>query len=205
MPAAVNRPSWPRWYIAEAAIASIGATAYSPSRPIRSSSTWPGRSARCTASAEVNRPAASTTAPVSAIVGPAWQSPAARPNPPQVTALMPMPRAASRRRGAAARKTTITASPAPSAALTVASRIAGQAIGVAAPSSRVGSEKSTQPTNHSAVAMIRPSRASRAVPAAVAATPGSRSRPAANANPLTAVTVATTVAHPVRCPCWCAQ
>ncbi len=131
------------------------------------------------------------------MVGPAWQSPALSPSPPQVTALMPAPSAASRRRGVAARKTTITTSPAPSAALTVANRIAGQAIGVAAPSNRVGSEKSTQPTNHSAAAMTNPSRASRAVPAAVAATPGSRSRPAAKASPATAVPIATM--SPNRC------
>ena len=133
----------------------------------------PARSARYTASATISRPAASTAAPVSATVGPAWQSPAAETQPAAGrTALMPAPSAASRRRVARRPgQTTIDDEPGTERRRSRwPAGSPGRPIGVAAPSNRVGSEKSTHPTNHSAAAMTNPSRASRAVPAAVAAT-----------------------------------
>ena len=105
--------------------------------------------------------------------------------------------------GVAARKTTIAVEPGSRARRSPwPAGSPAQAIGVAAPSSRVGSEKSTQPTNHSAAAMTNPSRASRAVPAARGDDPGQPEQTGApKASPLSAVPTATTVAQPVRCPC----
>ena len=123
------------------------------------------------------------------------------PSPPQVTAVAPAPSQPARRRDGGARNATIRASPAVTVTLTVASRMGAQATGVASPSSRVGSEKSTQPTNQNAAAITRPSSASRAVAAAVEATPGSRSSPAEKISPVTAVPIETMPAQagaPVR-------
>ena len=185
-------------------MANIGTKAYSPSRRMKSTSSCV-RSARRPATAVASRPAAVSTAPVSTMPGPAWQSPADTASPPAVTAIAPAASSVSHPRGGATRSTTIIVSPVVSAALTVASTIGRQATGVASPSSRVGSLNATQPTNQSALPMIRPSSSSRAVAARVAAAPGSRRTAAPRPSAASVVPTETRTAHPVRWPCRCAQ
>ena len=157
MASASNRPPCTRWYIAEPAIATIGMKAYSPSRRIRSMSTWPGgvhpvHGERPGEQAHGEQRHTGHRHPRAALADPGGHPEATGGGRGDAGAEHGQPGP-----GAAARATTIEARPAASAAVTDASRMAGQAVGVAGPSSRVGSEKSTQPTNQSAAAMTNPS------------------------------------------------
>ena len=180
-----RRPPWrSRWYIAEAAIAAIGTKAYAPSRRIRSSRRRSAPVASAAAGGQRRHRQAGGgqqgAGRLSARCGPAWQSPAVRRARRTASAVIPPPSAAAGRAGAAARSSTaIRRARRRGRSLTVASEDrARQAIGVAPPSSRVGSVSSTQPTNQSAAAMISPSSSSRGRrPPGRPQTPGSRRRP----------------------------
>ncbi len=116
--------------------------------------------------------------------GPAWQS--ATPSPPTDAAVIPVPSTARQRRaGRPEHHDRGEAGAQRHADRGEQDRRAGGR--VASPSSRVGSENSTQPTNQSAAPTITPSSASRAAEGTDPVTPGRRSRPKQNSRPPVAV------------------